>query len=79
MSKVDNTGLGSEVRTPDNINDDTNLDVCKLPPTLEEVENTDFDISTAIDNAVSESNNDCATDMEELDEGDKVPHYPFGM
>ena len=35
LAKVDGSGKGSEVRITENINDDTSLDACKGPPTLE--------------------------------------------
>ena len=44
-------------------NDDTSLDACKWPPTLEELENTASENSPASDNYVSGAKNGCMKEI----------------
>ena len=67
MEKVDFVGEGSEVSITEKINYDTSLDACKDPPTLE-VENPDSESSLASDNYGSEAKNDCAIEIEDLED-----------
>ena len=73
LEKVYATGVGSYVRTIDKINYDTILDAYKGSTSLEEVGNPAADISPESDNYNRKAKNDCAIDMEELDDGDKEP------
>ena len=65
MEKVDDVGGGSEVRILENSSYDTSLDVCKGPPTLEEIENPAAESSLSSDNYVSGSWNYCAKEMDD--------------
>ena len=56
------------MRITDKINDNTSLDTCKGPPTLEVVENPAAESSLASENAVSEVKNDCAACIEDLED-----------
>ena len=73
MEKFSDTGGGPEVRTLENSNDKTILYA------LEEVQNTAAESSAASDTYVSESSNDCDTEMEESDDEDKFSYYPLSM
>ena len=46
-----------------NINDDTSLDACKVPTKLEVGGKSSAESILSSDNADSESNNDCETDI----------------
>ena len=72
-------GKGSEVKIIDKSNDETSLDACKVPPTLEGGGNLAAESSTASENYDSEANKYCATEIEESeDESTNVP-YPLCM
>ena len=60
IQTFDTYSEGSEVIILENINDDTSLDACKGPPTLEEGGNTAAESSPKSDIAGSKSKNDCA-------------------
>ena len=72
-------GGGSEVTITENTSDDKSLDACKVPLTLEEVENTDSESSPVSENAVNKANNECAIKMNNSDDDSKDPTYPLGM
>ena len=65
LAKVIGAGEGSEVVITEKINNGTTLDACKGPHVLEVEKNTAAESSPASDNAGSEANNDCETDIEE--------------
>ena len=58
---VDDSGEGSVMSIMENINDDTSLDTCKVPTTLEEGFNSASGNSPASKNYDIEAKNDCTT------------------
>ena len=75
----DGAGEGSEVRMIEEVNDNTSLDACKGPPTLEVGKNPADEISLESDNYGSKSNNDCVIDIEDPEDESTDKSSPLGM
>ena len=67
------------MRTIEEINNNTSLDACKGPPTLEVGKNPADESSLESDNYVSESNNDCVTDIGDPEDKSTDKSSPLGM
>ena len=63
----------------DKVNDDTSLDACKEPPTLEEGNNLAAEKIPESENAGSEANNYFATEIEDTEDNIADAFYPLGI
>ena len=79
LAIVDGDCEGSELIITEKINEDTSLDACKGPPTLEVGKNQADEISPKSENYGSESNRDCATEIEEPEDENTDEYPPLGM
>ena len=74
LTKFNATVGLSKVIIMDKNNSGTSLHYCKGPPSLEEVGNPDSDSILEINNSFSKTKSNCVTEMEELNDGDKVSY-----
>ena len=72
-------GGGLKNINQDKRKDDTSLNICKGPPSLEEAWNTAEVSSMASGNSVSECNNEIVTELDDSVDGSVKLYSPSGM
>ena len=78
-SGVDAMGGGLKGINREKRKDDTSLNICKGPPSLEEAWKPAAVSSVASDNYGSKCNNEIVTETDESDDGSVKPSSPSGM